>query len=103
MGDYEPRIYFSPQAPAYSIVGAPSGNGWEFDYPSDDQLSAFAEQECVGAFATYVGLSYDTSALDVVYFTPSNDAWGSGDRSVQCAAYDPGDAAVLGTLHGAAR
>jgi hypothetical protein len=75
----------------------------EGDYPSDDQLSAFVEQECVGAFATYVGLSYDTSTLDVVYFTPSSDAWKSGDRSVQCAAYDPGDTAVVGTLHGAAR
>ncbi len=25
MGEYEPRIYFSPKAPLYSIVGAPRG------------------------------------------------------------------------------
>ncbi|MDD6461805.1 MAG: UPF0182 family protein, partial [Bifidobacteriaceae bacterium] len=31
---YEPRIYFSPNAPDYSIVGSDSGNSWEFDYPS---------------------------------------------------------------------
>lgn len=32
---YEPRIYFSPNAPEYSIVGAPEGtNAWEFDYPT---------------------------------------------------------------------
>lgn len=32
---YEPRIYFSPNAPEYSIVGAPEGaSGWEFDYPT---------------------------------------------------------------------
>ena len=32
---YEPRIYFSPNAPEYSIVGAPQGSsGWEFDYPT---------------------------------------------------------------------
>lgn len=32
---YEPRIYFSPNAPAYSIVGAPEGaKPWEFDYPT---------------------------------------------------------------------
>jgi hypothetical protein len=73
------------------------------DYPSADQLSGFAEQECVGAFADYVGLTYDTSTLEVVYFTPSSDAWDGGDRSVQCAAYDPGNAAVVGSLHGAAR
>ncbi|KAB5604780.1 UPF0182 family protein [Bifidobacterium jacchi] len=32
---YEPRIYFSPNAPEYSIVGAPEGTTpWEFDYPT---------------------------------------------------------------------
>jgi hypothetical protein len=75
----------------------------EGEYPSDDQLSAFAEQECVGTFTGYVGMTYETSALDVVYFTPSSDAWDDGDRSVQCAAYDPGNPAAVGTLQGAAR
>lgn len=32
---YEPRIYFSPNAPEYSIVGTPDeSSGWEFDYPT---------------------------------------------------------------------
>lgn len=36
-GGYEPRIYFSPEAPQYSIVGAPDGTEpWELDYPVDD-------------------------------------------------------------------
>ncbi|WEV68794.1 UPF0182 family protein [Bifidobacterium sp. ESL0775] len=31
---YEPRIYFSPNSPEYSIVGSPKGTSpWEFDYP----------------------------------------------------------------------
>ncbi|WEV59653.1 UPF0182 family protein [Bifidobacterium sp. ESL0728] len=31
---YEPRIYFSPNSPEYSIVGSPKGTApWEFDYP----------------------------------------------------------------------
>lgn len=35
--DYQPRIYFSPNAPEYSIVGAPEGTEpWELDYPDDD-------------------------------------------------------------------
>ncbi|RSX54029.1 hypothetical protein D2E25_0335 [Bifidobacterium goeldii] len=35
---YEPRIYFSPNAPEYSIVGAPKGTeSWEFDYPTGSQ------------------------------------------------------------------
>ncbi|UFU03959.1 UPF0182 family protein [Ruania suaedae] len=36
LGEYEPRIYFSPNAPEYSIVGAPEGTDpWELDYPDD--------------------------------------------------------------------
>jgi uncharacterized membrane protein (UPF0182 family) len=34
MGPYEPRIYFGPTSPTYSIVGAPEGKApWELDYP----------------------------------------------------------------------
>ena len=34
---YEPRIYFSPKAPLYSIVGAPEGTEErELDYPTDE-------------------------------------------------------------------
>ena len=36
--DYEPRIYFSPNATEYSIVGAPEGTeSWEFDYPTGSE------------------------------------------------------------------
>lgn len=35
---YEPRIYFSPNASEYSIVGAPEGTkSWEFDYPTGSE------------------------------------------------------------------
>lgn len=35
---YEPRIYFSPNAPEYSIVGSPAGaKSWEFDYPTGSE------------------------------------------------------------------
>ncbi|WP_407318731.1 UPF0182 family protein [Isoptericola halotolerans] len=37
-GGYEPRIYFSPEAPEYSIVGAPEDEEpWELDYQADDE------------------------------------------------------------------
>lgn len=38
---YEPRIYFSPNATEYSIVGAPEGmESWEFDYPTGSDKGA---------------------------------------------------------------
>ncbi|HEX6655945.1 MAG TPA: septum formation family protein [Candidatus Limnocylindria bacterium] len=73
------------------------------DYPPADQLTSYAEQECVGAFLTYVGTTYENSSLEVLYFTPTSDAWGSGDRSVQCAAYDPARETLSGSLKGAHR
>lgn len=36
MGDYEPRLYFSPGSPEYSIVGGPEGTDWELDHPTND-------------------------------------------------------------------
>lgn len=40
MGEYEPRVYFSPNSPEYSIVGAPEGAApQELDYPDDNAES----------------------------------------------------------------
>lgn len=40
LGDYEPRVYFSPSSPDYSIVGAPKGaQPRELDYPDDNAPS----------------------------------------------------------------
>lgn len=40
MGDYEPRVYFSPGSPEYSIVGAPEGaDPQELDYPDENAAS----------------------------------------------------------------
>lgn len=37
LGEFEPRIYFSPNAPLYSIVGAPEGaQPLEFDFPAGE-------------------------------------------------------------------
>lgn len=41
---YEPRIYFSKNAPQYSIVGAPDGKAWEFDYPEAQNNVVFDGQ-----------------------------------------------------------
>lgn len=39
--EYEPRIYFSPNADEYAIVGAPEGTeSWEFDYPTGSDEGA---------------------------------------------------------------
>ena len=37
-----------------------------------------------GRFATYVGLLYDLSELEVTFFAPVDETWPTGDREVQC-------------------
>jgi uncharacterized membrane protein (UPF0182 family) len=39
---YEPRIYFSKNAPDYSITGGKNGTSWEFDYPEADKTTTFS-------------------------------------------------------------
>ncbi len=49
LGDYEPRVYFGQNTPAYSIVGAPEGTSpWELDYPDDDAENGQVETTYAG-------------------------------------------------------
>ena len=72
-------------------------------YPSDAAFSTFVETECLPAFATYVGLEYEASELDVFYVVPSSDSWGDGDRAVQCSIYHPRIHRLTGSQKGSAR
>jgi hypothetical protein len=73
------------------------------DYPSDDAVTAFLQAECAPAFGSFVGMEYEASLLEVIYFTPSTDGWDDGDHSVECAVYDPNDAQLTSTLKSSAR
>jgi hypothetical protein len=70
----------------------------EGDFPGDAAFDAFVEDDCLAAFATYIGRDYYESELDIFYFTPSPDAWADGDRTIQCAVYHPLDSRLTGSL-----
>jgi hypothetical protein len=77
------------------------------EFPSDAAVETFVQAECVPAFTAYVGMDYADSALYFSWFAPSTETWDDGDRTVQCAAYEP-DAnldpiEVTGTFRNAAR
>lgn len=71
-------------------------------YPGDDDIAHAAEAGCVEAFAGFVGLAYDRSALDYVYLSPTRKTWDAGDRRVSCFVTDP-TGPVTGGLRGAGR
>jgi len=58
-------------------------------YPTEDAMLRFVFEECVPAFETYVGRTYQASRLDFMHFSPVEDGWNTGDRVFQCAMFDP--------------
>lgn len=83
------EVYFS-----YMIDGE--------EFRGEDAIIAEAEQKCVPAFETFVGIGYQDSVLEYWPMYPSEGSWSDGDREVLCLAYDP-SAATVGSLAGAAR
>lgn len=66
-GDFEPRIYFGEESPAYSIVGAPVGNkAIELDYPSGDD-EADSSSNKTTTFAGDGGPVLDNAFKKLVY------------------------------------
>ena len=72
-------------------------------YPAEKAFEDYVAANCLPAFNAYIGNDYDSSDLDMYWLYPTDDAWRGGDRSVQCAAYDPGNAALRGSLKGSRR
>ncbi len=59
----------------------------EGSYPTDDAFGTYVTRNCLPAFGAYIGKAYDDSDLAIYWLAPTDDAWRSGDRTVQCAAY----------------
>jgi hypothetical protein len=56
-------------------------------YPGIDAFDEFVQSTCVPAWEAYTGRTYETdSELDIAYFYPQEQGWGSGDREVECFA-----------------
>ncbi len=55
-------------------------------YPTVDEFDLWVKQECVDtAFAGYVGAPFDSRQdIDIGYFYPLEENWGSGDREMIC-------------------
>jgi hypothetical protein len=80
-----------------------TGSMPEGDYPSEAAFDSFFQTQCVGAFQPYVGLGYFDSELDIYWLSPLEETWYDGDRSIQCAIYDPDNSQLTGSLKASAR
>lgn len=82
---------------AYAATDMPAG-----DYPGDQAVIDAADTFCYDEFATFVGLSYDESVLELATFFPTAESWEQGDHELMCFISSP-DGQVTGTLAAAAR
>jgi hypothetical protein len=71
-------------------------------YPGEEELSSFAQVECLSEFERFVGISAFDSSLSYTWIVPSLDGWNKeDDRKVFCILTnrDPAE----GTLEGSMR
>ncbi len=69
-------------------------------FPGEEAIQIQADEVCLDAFDPFVGLDYESSALDFGWLIPTADTWEMGDRVVACFVYRLDLAKVSGTLEG---
>ena len=67
-------------------------------FPSDAEIDLWIDSNCLPAFTDYVGSDPDQTELAPLFITPTEDAWDSGDHSVQCALEDPSNPELTTSL-----
>ena len=103
LGSYVTDVPFIPcgephDSEVYAQVELADG-----EYPGEDAVAKQADQYCYEQFPSFVGMSYEESALDYFPMYPLQDGWeNAGDREVLCLVVSV-DGDVTGTLAGVAR
>jgi hypothetical protein len=69
-------------------------------FPGEQAIQTQADESCLDAFDPFVGLDYESSALDFGWLVPTADSWELGDRVVACFVYRLDLEKVSGTLQG---
>lgn len=70
-------------------------------YPGESALRAFAKRECITNFASYVGLDYELSILEVGYVIPTATNWVPSNPVIGCYVFDPTVELSIGSLRNA--
>jgi hypothetical protein len=69
------------------------------DYPGQDTARTQSEAHCREEFAAFVGIDYESSALEFTAMYPTDRSWDQArDRTALCVLLAPED--VTGTLEG---
>jgi len=83
------------------VIGETSFTGTG-GFPGNDALGDFAQEPCLRAFRSYVGVDFETSSLDMIVIVPTDISWLKGDRLISCVALSK-DGKLTGSVKGSAR
>jgi hypothetical protein len=72
-------------------------------FPGQVAMEAVAQRDCLTLFATYVGLPFEQSRLDMYYVGPSQQTWERDDRTIACIALAPEGGTLTGSVRGTAQ
>jgi Septum formation len=73
------------------------------EFPGDEEVTRLADEGCLGAFEDFVGVPFDSSTLEITYYTPTEGSWNEvDDRLVSCMIMDPAGP-TTDSLEGAGR
>lgn len=71
-------------------------------YPTEDDVFAYLEAQCIPAFQAYTGIAYaDDQVHDIGWFQPTEEGWQNGDQGMICYAYRLDEAPFKGSLKAA--
>ena len=74
------------------------------DFPRQLAMDAYAEDECIREFDTYVGMPFEESEIFEFHFTPSRGTWELlGHRQIECFLYLPDPEQEFQTMTGSLR
>ncbi|PWV58220.1 septum formation family protein [Nocardiopsis sp. L17-MgMaSL7] len=68
------------------------------DYPGRDEVIEMVDENCYGAFQTFVGTAYEESVLDIQTLFPMEEGWELGDREYLCLIGQMDGSQTTGTL-----
>ena len=68
------------------------------DWPGEERLNELATDCEEGLFEDYVGTPSDESTWEILAVAPTEAEWAAGQRTIQCAVFDPNEESTEGSV-----